>query len=260
MQDTEKMTTAKRRSIILRKLDEHFEVNVSELSKLFHVSEVTIRHDLSSLENKNLLVRARGGAIKANIINRDPKLAEKTQKNLKEKKLLAKLAVSLIKEGDTILIDSGSTTEEVAKLLTNYKSLTIVTNAINVVWQFTDNPNITVIVPGGILRHNSFSLVGMTFEQNLNEYYCDKLLLGVDAIDINGIYTPNIEEANLNRTMIKIAKELIVITDSSKFDKRSLTKIVDIEAINTIITDSGISSSLKKMFEEKGITVLIGKV
>ena len=260
MQDTEKITTAKRRSIILRKLEEHFEVNVSELSKLFQVSEVTIRHDLASLEDKNLLVRARGGAIKASVINRDPKLSEKTKKNLREKKQLAKLAVSLIKEGDTVLIDSGSTTEEVAKLLTEYKSLTIVTNAINIVWQFTDNPNITVIVPGGILRHNSFSLVGMTFEQNLNEYYCDKLLLGVDAIDINGIYTPNIEEANLNRTMIRIAKELIVITDSSKFEKRSLTKIVEIDAVKTIITDNGISPALKKMFEDKGIEVLIAKI
>ncbi len=260
MEPKEKITTAKRRSIILRKLDEHFEVNVSELSKLFGVSEVTIRNDLGSLEEKNLLVRARGGAIKASEINRDSKLSEKTSKNLKEKKAIAQIAATLISEGDTVFIDSGSTTEEVAKLLANYKFLTIVTNAINIMSLFTDNPNITVIVPGGILRHTSCSLVGMTSEQNLNEFYCDKLILGVDAIDINGIYTPNIEEANLNRAMIKISKEIILVTDSSKFNKRSMSKIGEVTSNLSMITDSNIPANLLKIFQEKGVTIHIAKV
>ncbi|HXA01426.1 MAG TPA: transcriptional repressor AgaR [Cytophagaceae bacterium] len=261
MGENHRMTTAERRSIILRKLEENDQVNVVDLSKIFHVSEVTIRNDLGSLEEKNLLVRARGGAIKASVINRDVKLSEKNKKNLKEKKAIAKLAATLIKDGDTVLIDSGSTTEEIAKELVDIKELTIVTNALNIVSQFTDNPDITVIVPGGILRHSSFSLAGNTSEQNLNEYYCDKVLLGVDAIDVrHGIFTPHIEEANLNRAMIRISQEVIVVTDSSKFNKRSLTKIADITAVHTIVTDSGLTADLRKILEDQGIRVIIAEV
>lgn len=255
------MTTAERRSIILKKLEENSQVNVVDLSKLFKVSEVTIRNDLSSLADSNLLVRARGGAIKASMVSRDVKLSEKTKKNLKEKKAIAKLAAELINEGDTVLIDSGSTTEEIAKELADAKSLTIVTNALNIVSQFTDNPGITVIVPGGVLRHSSFSLAGTSSEQNLNEYYCDKVLLGVDAIDVrHGIFTPHIQEANFNRAMIRNSKEVIVVTDSSKFNKRSLTKIAEISAVHTIVTDSGLTNDLRKILEDQGIRVIIAEI
>ncbi len=257
---TNRMTTAERRSIILRHLEENDQVNVVALSKEFGVSEVTIRNDLGSLEDKNLLVRARGGAIKASLVSRDLKLTEKNKKNLKEKKAIAKAATALINEGDTILIDSGSTTEEIAQLLSNYKGLTVVTNALNIVSKFTDNPNVSVIVPGGVLRHNSFSLVGMTSEQILREYYCDKLLLGVDAIDAeHGIYTPHIEEANLNKAMIEISREVIVVTDSSKFNKKSLTKIADITVIDTVVTDSGLPEASRKALEGNGIKVIIAE-
>lgn len=252
------MTTAERRSLILRKLEEENQVSVVELSKDFGVSEVTIRNDLGSLEEKNLLVRARGGALKASLITGDLKLSEKNKKNLKEKKAIAKAALKLIEEGDTLLIDSGSTTEELAKQLTNYKSLTVVTNALNIVSHLTDNPNISVIVPGGVLRHHSFSLVGLASEQKLNEYYCDKLILGVDGIDVtHGIYTPHLEEANLNRAMIEISKKVIVITDSSKFGRRGLTKIASIDKISTIITDSGLPLDQRKVLQSYGIEVII---
>lgn len=252
------MTTAERRSIILRKLDEDDQVNVVQLSQQFGVSEVTIRNDLGSLEEKNLLVRARGGAIKASLVTGDLKLSEKNKKNLKEKKAIARMAASMIEEGDTILLDSGSTTEEVAKQLASYKALTVVTNALNIVSQFTDNSNISVIVPGGVLRHNSFSLVGMSSEKMLNEYYCDKLILGVDGIDVDhGIYTPHLEEANLNRAMINISKQVIVVTDSSKFGKRGLTKITGLDKIAVIITDSGLPADQKKSLQNQGIEVII---
>ncbi len=261
MATREKFTTAKRRSIILKQIEQNDQVDVIDLSKMFGVSEVTIRNDLSVLEDSNLLVRARGGAIKVGLINKEVRLSEKNQKNIKEKIAIGKLAATLVKNGDTILFDSGSTTEEVAKQITDRKDITIVTNALNIAVKFIDNLSINVIVPGGMLRHNSFSLSGVVSERNISQYFCDKLFLGVDAIDVmHGIFTPNIEEANLNKEMMRVAKEVIIVTDSSKFNKRSLTKIADISAVHTIVTDSGIDAESVKKLEAQNINVMVAKV
>jgi DeoR family transcriptional regulator of aga operon len=254
------ISTAKRRLVILQMLDEKNEVNITDLSKMFSISEVSIRNDLGNLENQNLLVRVRGGAMKNGVINREIKLKEKISKNSKEKKAIAKVAANLIQEGDSILIDSGSTTEEFARLLTQRKNLTVVTNALNIVQIFIDSPNISVVMPGGMLRHSSHSLVGMNQTQNLNNYYCDKLILGADAINVNeGIFTPNIEEANLNIEMIRISKEVILLADSSKFERKSLSKIADIQAIHTIITDSGLSAAQRQVLQSKGVKLIIAE-
>lgn len=257
----ERFSTAKRRSIILKQIDQNDQVDVIELSQMFGVSEVTIRNDLSVLEEGNLLVRARGGAIKVSLINKEIRLSEKNNKNVKEKEAIGKLAATLVKEGDILLIDSGSTTEELAKQLTSMKGITIVTNAINVAIKFMDNTAINVIVPGGSLRHHSYSLAGTISEKNIANYFCDKLFLGVDAIDVDhGIFTPNMDEANLNREMVRVSKEVIVVTDSSKFNKRSLTKITDMKAVHTIITDSKIDKENVTKLEAQGIKVLIAKI
>jgi DeoR family transcriptional regulator of aga operon len=261
MSTKEKFTTAKRRTIILNLIEKNDHVDVVDLSKMFSVSEVTIRNDLSVLEESNLLVRARGGAMKTGLVQKEIRLTEKNKKNTKEKVAIGKLAATLIKDGDTILFDSGSTTEEIAKLIKDFKDLTIVTNALNIVSKFIDTPTINVIVPGGKLRQDSFSLSGIISEKNISQYYCDKLFLGVDAIDVTfGIFTPNIEETNLNIEMIRIAKEVIVVTDSSKFNKRGLSKIADITAIHTIVTDSGLDTASIKKLEAQGIKVMIAKV
>lgn len=260
MVKNESKSTVSRRIKIIELLKAHGQVNVKELSASLGVSGVTIRNDLANLEKKRVLIRARGGAIKMdlNYSNEDFSLSDKLQKHSIEKKEIGKKAADLIEENNTIIIDSGSTTYELSKNLNRFKDLTVISNALHIATLLAEFKNINVIVPGGILKKNSLSLVGTSAEKAFKEFFCDKLFLGVDGFDLDfGISTPNMEEAHLNQIMIDISKEVIVVTDSSKFQKRGFAFIAPVNRINTVITDKGILPEYKSKLENLGIKVII---
>ena len=175
-----------------------------------------------------------------------------------EKQLIGKRAAELVHDGETIIFDSGTTTMEVARNLSGNSDLTILTNALNIAAILTGNPSCRVIMLGGLLRVKSLSLVGTQAEENLRNYSCDKLYLGVDGIESGyGITTPNIEEAHLNRIMIDVVNEVILVTDSSKFQRRSFAFISSIEKVQTIVTDKGIPEEEHKILTDMGIKVLL---
>jgi len=252
-------STVSRRKEILQILSDKGEVFVEALSEQFGVSEVTIRNDLDQLEQKNMLLRARGGAIKLETgVAIDQRVADKNRINFPEKSRIGKAAVQLITESDTIIIDSGSTTAEMVRALPDFQDLTVITNALNIANQLIIRPSINVIIPGGYLRKNSLSLVGPLAEKSLRNFNVDKAFLGVDGFDTrNGIYTPNIEEARLNEIMIEISREVILLADSSKFSKRSFAFICNTEQIDKVITDSGIKADDKKRLQDAGVEVII---
>ncbi|GJM30786.1 MAG: DeoR family transcriptional regulator [Cyclobacteriaceae bacterium] len=262
MNNNESKSTVGRRIKIIDELNAKGEVNVKKLSKMFGVSEVTIRNDLGQLEKKHMLIRARGGAMKAaqNFVGVDFPLSDKQKTRLKEKKAIGKKASGLVENGNTIIIDSGTTTFEVAKNLDKVENVTVITSALNVAVHLAEYKNLNVIVPGGSLRHNSLSLIGILAEKGFRDYFCDKLFLGVDSFDIeHGISTPNLEEAHLNQIMIEISKEVIVVADSSKFKRRGFALIAPVTQINTLITDEGIPSDDRTRLEQLGIKVIIVK-
>jgi DeoR family transcriptional regulator, aga operon transcriptional repressor len=260
MEKGEGRSTVSRRIKILESLKAHGQVNVNELSESLGVTGVTIRNDLAQLEKKRVLIRARGGAIKIehNFADEDYPLSDKQKKHLLEKREIGKRAAELIEENDTIILDSGSTTYELAKNLKKFNGLTIITNALNVATILAEYNNINVIVPGGMLKKNSLSLVGILAERGFKDYFCDKIFLGVDGFDLDfGISTPDPEEAHLNQIMIEISKEVIVITDSSKFQRRGLVLIAPVSKIHTVVTDKGISPENKARLENFGVKVII---
>lgn len=252
-------STVERRKNILHQINEKGQVLIYELSNEFSVSEVTIRNDLEQLEKKNMLIRARGGAMKMEgSVGIDYFLSEKDKLNSEEKARIGKSAAMMINEHDTIIIDSGTTTLEIAKNLGKLNDVTVICNAINVIGYLIQHKEINLIIPGGYLRKNSLSLVGPLAEKNLQNLYVDKVFIGVDGFDTkHGIYTPNIEEAHFNEIMIKISKEVIVVCDSSKFLRRSFAYICGIEKIHSVITDSGIPDEDRKRLEEAGVKVVI---
>jgi len=253
-------STVDRRMKILKKLSINDQVFVNELSKEFSVSEVTIRNDLEQLESKNLLIRARGGAMSATqVVSQDLQLTEKHKLNLTEKVKIGKAAAKLIKESDTLIMDSGTTTLEVIRNIDpSLNNVTVITNALNIANQLVSMPNVNLIIPGGVLRKNSLSLIGPLAEKSFRNFFVDKVFLGVDGFDtMNGISTPNIEEASLNQIMIDVAREVIVVADSSKFLRKSLAFICKLDRIDTVITDSGISDEDKKRLEDAGIKIII---
>jgi DeoR family transcriptional regulator, aga operon transcriptional repressor len=253
-----KEITLNRRHKIVELLENSSQVKVNELSQLFEVSEVTIRSDLSFLENKNLLIRARGGAIKPQGVAMDYRITEKALQHHKEKVAIGKAAIELINEGDTIILDSGTTTMEIAKNLFKFNKLTVITNALNIATLLTDIDNIKVVIPGGILRKNSFSLVGPSAEFSFRNFFCDKVFLGTNGIDLEyGISTVDMEESYLNKIMIDISKEVIVVADSSKFSQKTFARISSIDKVHTIVTDKKISDEDYQNLEKKNIKIIL---
>ncbi|MBN8785973.1 MAG: DeoR/GlpR transcriptional regulator [Terrimonas sp.] len=251
-------TTLQRRVIILEELEKKGQVDVTTLSKTLKVSEVTIRNDLRRLEQKNALIRARGGAIKIDRVGMDFTISDKNKQNLVQKKRIGKAAASLIEPGDTIILDSGTTTMEIAKNLGTVGELTVITNAMNIANQLAEHVKVNVIIPGGSLRKNSLSLIGPTAEESFKNYFCDKLFLAVDGFSVtHGLSTPNVEEAHLNRVMIAISKQVIVVADSTKFHKRSFAFIAGTNDIDVLVTDEGIPEEDQKKLETAGIKVVI---
>jgi DeoR family transcriptional regulator, aga operon transcriptional repressor len=260
MEKGEGKSTVSRRIKILESLKANGQVNVNELSESLGVTGVTIRNDLTQLEKKRVLIKARGGAIQIeqSYAEHDYPLSDKQKKNLLEKKEIGKRAAELIEENNTIILDSGSTTCELAKNLKRFNNLSVITNALNIATILADFSNINVIVPGGMLKKNSLSLVGILAERGFKDYFCDKLFLGVDGFDLDfGISTPDPEEAYLNQVMINISKEVIVVTDSSKFRRRGFAFIAPVSKITTVVTDKGILQENKNKLENLGVKVII---
>ena len=253
-------STVNSRIKIMELLKANGKVDVKELSDLLSVTGVTIRNDLEQLEKKNILIRARGGAIKIeqNFSNEDFPLSDKQKKNFAEKREIGKKAAELISNNNTIILDSGSTVHQLAKNLKNFDELTVITNALNVATLLAEYKNINVIVPGGILKKNSLSLFGILAEKGFKDYFCDKLFLGVDGFDLDfGISTPSPEEAYLNQIMIEISKEVIVLADSSKFERRGFAFIAPISKIDIVVTDKGLRPEYKTRLEAMGIKVIL---
>lgn len=253
-------STVTRRAKILEELDLKGQVTVKDMSSQFDISAVTIRNDLAHLEKQGMLIRARGGAIKVKFYRMeiDLSISDKQKEFLKEKQKIAKAATKLIENGDTIVLDSGTTTTEIAKNLEQFNNLTIITNALNIASILSEYEDINIFMPGGVLRKKSLSLVGSLAGENFKKFYCDKLFLGVDGFDIlHGLSTPNTEEAHVNSIMIGMAKKVIVVTDSRKFLRRRFAFIAPINKIHVVITDSGIREEDKARLKNHGVEVII---
>ena len=249
---------AERRSKILQILDDIGQVNVNRLSEEMNVSEVTIRNDLDKLEKSKLLIRAHGGAFKTN--NIPLTVTEKKRINLGAKRLIGEKAISLIGEDDSIILDSGTTTFEIANKLKNFKKLTVISNALDIITNLAQYDNVQVLVPGGLLREFSMSLVGPMAERNFRQLYCKKLFLGIDGIKPHvGVFTHHLEEAYLNQIMIDIAEEVIVVADSTKFKKSGLAFIEGFHKIQKVITDADVAKETVDMFEKNNVEVIIAK-
>ncbi|WP_413532134.1 DeoR/GlpR family DNA-binding transcription regulator [Empedobacter brevis] len=252
-------TMAQRHMYILDELEKSEMLKVSDLSNKLNVSIVTIRKDLKMLENKNLTYRTHGLIYKSNPYIYDKNVNEKHLINTEQKNRIGKYAANLVEPNDAILIASGTTVHNFASAI-NVTSgkLIVVTSAMNVAIALSAKPNVEVIQLGGIVRSNSSSVVGLYAEEILKSMSFSKLFLGVDGIDADyGCSTSNLLEANLNHSMIKAAQKTIVLTDSSKFGKKGFGKICNLNEIDQIITDDGLSGKSKKLIENSGIELTL---
>jgi DeoR family transcriptional regulator of aga operon len=187
----------------------------------------------------------------------DPSLAEKEKLHRREKQKIAEAAVQLVQEGQVVILDSGTTTSAVARALRGFRNLTVITNAVNIAAELAGS-EIEVILTGGTLRKNSFSLVGPMAEETLRRLNADILFLGVDGFDVQyGLSTPNLPESKVNRVMVEIAKTVVAACDSSKFGRRSLAQIAAPTSVHRVITDHGIPKSDLSALKKAGIEVTL---
>lgn len=252
------LSIAERHKYILDRLNEQGYVKVLEIAQELDVTTVTIRKDLKYLEEKKLLFRTHGSASPVNPHAPDMNIHIKEKQNSDKKRKIAIAATELIEKNDSIILGSGSSVYALAEQITGGKNLTVVTSSIHISYLLNTIDDISVIQLGGVLRKSSYSAVGETAIKAFDEIACSKFFMGVDGIDLDyGLTTSNIDEARLNRKMIQSSLKMIVLADSSKFGRRGFGKICNLDEVDVIITDSGISESTVKTLEESGIELII---
>jgi DeoR family transcriptional regulator of aga operon len=252
------MLIDERRQHILQTIQKEGRALVGDLSRELRISQITIRKDLDYLQAKGLIQRSHGGALRIeSSALADPTLQEKQKQNVEEKQRIAAAALELIAEGQCIILDSGTTTTAIARGLQRFSQLTVVTNAVNIAAELAGT-NIEVVLIGGSLRKNSFSLVGPLAEDNLAEMHADILFLGVDGFDLDvGITTPNFLESRVNRAMIRAAREVVAVCDSSKFNRRSLSQIAPVRAVHRVITDQNLPRETAEALRAQNIDLIL---
>lgn len=235
-----RLLAEERRRKILEIVDETGRVTIADVVKRLAVSAVTARSDLDALAEAGAIVRSHGGAVRRLEPTRDYPVDFKATLHRAEKQRIGEAAAALVQPNETIILDNGTTTAEVARALKQLKpyNVTVITNALNIAIELADAPGISLIMIGGILRQISRSFVGPHAEKILRELHADRLFLAVDGFDLeNGPSTPDILEAQLNGLMIDVAKETTVVADSSKLRRRSVSRIGTVDRVKRLITD-----------------------
>ena len=252
------ISIAERHKHILDCLARDGYVRVAEMAKELDVTTVTIRKDLKYLEEKKLLYRTHGSASPVNPQTQEVEVREKEKIHINEKRRIAMAAAQLIEPDDSIIIASGSTVQMLGDFIQPQGHLTVVTSSLKTAVQLNSMDRVDVIQLGGNVRKNSLSVVGVYTSQFFEQITCSKLFLGVDGIDLDyGITNSNIEEALLNIKMIEASQRTIIMADSSKFGRRGFGRICNLDRIDVIITDSGITASVARAIEDAGIELII---
>lgn len=257
---TERLLKEERHRKILDLLEREGRVTVDDLVKRFEVSSVTVRGDLDALSDSGMLVRSHGGAVRRLDASQDYPLRFKESIHHAEKARIGQAAVEMIRPNQTIILDSGTTTAQVVRQLKARKirPLTVITNALNIAVELAEVQDVSLIMIGGLLRHVSNSFVGPQAERMLQDLHADHFFLAVDGLDPQlGLSTPDILEAQLNAVMIRVATQVTVVADASKFGRRSLSLIGGIESVQRVITDDRIPADIARAVREKGVELVV---
>jgi len=249
---------AERQQLILEAVKDSRQATVAELSRRFDVSQVTIRRDLRELAAQGALRRAHGGALMAASAPPEPPVVQRLGRAEHCKACIGRAAASLVKDGDSIFIGSGSTTAHVARHLVDCRNLTVVTNALTIATELASAKGVTVVVTGGMMRSSELSLVGHITEQSLREVRVDKVIMGIRAISLEaGMTNDYLPEVMTDRTIIEMAPELIVVADHTKFGKIASAYVAPVERITTLVTNSDTDPKTLTLLRKLGIQVIV---
>lgn len=252
------MFAEERQQAILEQLRQKGKVTVEELTQEFKVSSPTIRTDLGRLEERGMLRRTHGGAIIVGNTLYEPTYTERLVLRQPEKQAIARAAVTQVNEGETVLLDAGTTCHEIAVLLKEFQRLTVVTNSLASAQILAENDDITIILIGGILQHQRRAALGTLATQFLEPIQCDRAFVAMSGVHVQAGFTViDFDAAQIKRKMMDKAKQAIVVADSSKIGQTSFAGVAPLSAASLLITDSGITAEDRAALEETGLRLLI---
>lgn len=252
--------TSARRQQISAIVRERGSVQVAPLAERFGVSMQTIRKDLHFLAELGVAERSYGGAISANMVNvtAEPPVEVKRSMRPDEKARIGKLAAGLVKPGDSIVLDSGTTTLQIARHLPDDDDITVLTNDLDILAELARKQRIEVVMLGGALRRKNMAFYGAQTVAALNDLHVDKLFLGVDGLDLErGITTHYEPEAMLNRKMVQAAGQIIAVTDRSKFGRVCLHRIINVDEVDDLVTDGAVDEEMQAAGDRMGVRLHI---
>lgn len=260
MRENRKLLNQKRKKYILDFIDRDGGVTTVELADKLGVSLSTIRRDLNSLEKNGLVLKTHGGAVPCSFsTSYEPPYHLKSHLQKREKELVGKLASSFIKKGDTVIFDSGTTIFQMAHY-SREKQFSAIALDLPVAMELANNPSIDLIILGGKVRSGIYAIIGTFAEEILKKLYVDRFFMGADAIHLqSGVTNATLAEVTVKQLAIQMAKEVILVSDSSKFDKISLVHVCELQKVNKIISDENIPRDIFRQLKEMEIEVIIAK-
>lgn len=254
------MLAAERQTRIAQYIQRRASASVQELREQFGVSLMTVRRDLDALEERGLIVRIHGGAMAP----ASPAISgedERAALHVAEKAAIGTLAASLVGDGQTLFLDAGTTTIELARHLRDRKGLTVITNSVRILAALAEAPGISLIGIGGSVYGGAWSFVGPLAEAALRRFNASVAFMGISSVSIeHGLTEVNFFEATVKSTMIQRAQRVVLLTDHSKFEKVSPVTVAALSEVHTIISDDLLDPALATRYREAGVELLLAHV
>lgn len=254
------MMAQQRLDLILRQVQQQGMINAGEAAKRFDVSVETIRRDLELLEKQGQIKRVYGGAVSCVSKGMEPQYDSREQNMMEEKAAIARKTAEIIKDGETIAVDVGTTTLEVAKRLRDKRYITCLTNSLPVGMELARSEDNRVYILGGRLRYGDYSTSGFMTGAGLENFRVDTAIIGAGGVSVkNGVTDYHVEEANIRRTMIAIAEQAILVADSSKFNNSTFIQVCKLQQLSCIVTDWKVSPEVVRDIRALSIRVEIAQ-
>lgn len=249
------MLVPERQQRIQEVLRQNGSVTVRELSRLLGVSESTVRRDLQRLARQGVLSRTYGGAVAA--VGAEMAFSERAKEQAAEKRAIGRTAAALVRPGETVIIDAGTTALEVARALRGVRDLRVITNSLPVAWELTRS-SCELILVGGEVRMATLALVGPLAVESLRRLAADRAFIGANGVDLRrGLTTPSLIEAEVKRAMIEAAKEVVVVADRTKLGAVTMAAFARLDEVHRLITDPVAAPEFVRSLREAGIDVVL---
>jgi DeoR/GlpR family transcriptional regulator of sugar metabolism len=252
------MLSVDRRREIQELLQRRGSASVAEIAGRVNVSVQTVRRDLERLEDDRLIERVHGGAVAIRPEAPEGAHDERLGQGEAEKRRIGAAAAALVRDGSTIFLSGGTTTEHVVGWLGARDRLTVITNAVNIAYALTRHPSVHVIVFTGELRHEEMTLLGPMAEEAVGHFRIDQALYGCYGLDADdGLYGASLAEASMDRTVMAAVDELVILADHRKFAQRGPVRLAGVDRIKTVVTDTGAPQASVAGLRSNGIEVVI---